>query len=68
MVFSHVEDEFKIRAISIAIEGNYDFKDFLTFDFSKIDLIYNPEYDEMRELYKLPVMFKSLPYGESYLE
>ena len=31
----------------------------LHFDIKKIDFIYNPEYDELRDHYKLPVFFKS---------
>lgn len=38
----------------------------MTFDVQKVDAIYHPEFDLIKGFYNLPVMFKSIPYGESY--
>ena len=55
---------FKVESTTESEEPEGEFP--LSVDLQKVDLIYNPEYDKIADLYKIPVFFKS-DFNKSFL-
>ena len=72
LVHSHVDDTFSMKGLTLHMEKqNSQFSQErdcdengevlpISVQIKKIDVIYNPEYEELKEDYRLPIFFKSL--------
>ena len=64
------DDNFKAKGLTFSIESTHETKDSepISIDIQRIDAINNPEYENIMNVYRHPVMFKSAPYGVSYAD
>jgi hypothetical protein len=64
------DDNFKAKGLTFAVESTHETKDGqpINIDIQRIDAIYNPEFDNIIDVYRHPVMFKSAPYGISFAD
>jgi len=72
LVHSHVDDNFNMKGLTFHLEKqNAQFdpeKDYdengeakpINIQIKRIDVVYNPEYEAIRDSYRLPIFFKSL--------
>ncbi len=63
------DDNFKAKGLTFSVESTHETKEDappLTFDIQRIDAIYNPEFQNISQVYNHPVFFKSVPFGLSF--
>ena len=59
LVFPPIYKEFKSNAITFCLESESEVEEEHFVDIMKIDVVYQPEFDQVRTKYKLPVFFKA---------